>query len=115
MPNKIKVGLLKETKTPPDRRVPIVPMGANDVLKKFPNTELLVQSSDLRCFADSEYTENGLTVVNDISECDILLGVKEVHIPELIPSKTYLFFSHTAKKQSYNRPLLQEIVKKKIH
>ena len=57
MANKIKVALVKETKTPPDRRVPIVPAGAEDVLKKFPDIELHVQSSDLRCFANSEYTE----------------------------------------------------------
>lgn len=114
MQNKKSVGVLKETKTPPDRRVPIVPMGAKDVLTRFPHIELTVQSSDLRCFTDNEYSDLDLNVVDDISECSILLGVKEVHMPELIPGKTYLFFSHTAKKQSYNRPLLQEIVKKKI-
>jgi len=88
----MKVGLLKETKTPPDRRVPIDPAGAEDTLKKFPGIELFVQASDLRCFADSEYSDFGLNVVDDVSSCDILLGVKEVHIPDLIPGKTYLFF-----------------------
>ncbi len=113
MKEKIKVAILKETKTPPDRRVPIGPRRAREILNRFPSVELIIQSSEIRCFADHEYSDLGLRVSNDISGCDILLGVKEVHIPELIPDKTYLFFSHTAKKQSYNRSLLQHIVEKK--
>lgn len=111
---KFKVGVLRETKTPPDRRVPLTPSHATDLLREYPNVELKIQSSDLRCFTDEEYRQSGLSVVNDIDDCDILIGVKEVHIPTLIPEKTYLFFSHTTKEQSYNRKLLQEIVKKKI-
>lgn len=114
MKEKIKVGILRETKTPPDRRVPIGPRRAREILNRFPNVELTIQSSDIRCFSDHEYSDLGLQISSDVSEYDILLGVKEVHIPELIPYKTYLFFSHTAKKQSYNRSLLQHIVEKKI-
>jgi saccharopine dehydrogenase (NAD+, L-lysine-forming) len=114
MKNKITVGILKETKTPPDRRVPIGPRRAREILNRFPNVELTIQSSDIRCFADNEYSDLGLLVSRDVSTCDMLMGVKEVHIPELIPEKTYLFFSHTAKKQAYNRSLLQHIVEKKI-
>ncbi len=114
MKDKITVGILKETKTPPDRRVPIGPRRAREIMNRFPNVQLTIQSSHIRCFADHEYSDLGLRVSSDISDCDVLLGVKEVHIPELIPQKTYLFFSHTAKKQAYNRPLLQDIVEKKI-
>lgn len=114
MSKKIKVGILKETKTPPDRRTAISPKLGVQLTEKFSNVELFIQSSDIRAFKDKEYTELGLTVVEDISHCDILAGVKEVHIPELIADKTYLFFSHTAKEQEYNRPLLQEMIKKNI-
>ncbi|MCF6366630.1 MAG: NAD(P)-dependent oxidoreductase [Bacteroidales bacterium] len=114
MSKKIKVGILKETKTPPDRRTAISPKLGVQLIEKFPNVELFIQSSDIRAFKDEEYTELGLTVVDDISHCDILAGVKEVHIPELIAGKTYLFFSHTAKEQEYNRPLLKEFLKKNI-
>lgn len=114
MKEKIKVGILKETKTPPDRRVPIGPRRAREIMNRFPNVELTIQSSNIRCFADHEYGDLGLRIDSDVSGCDVLLGVKEVHIPELMPNKTYLFFSHTAKKQSYNRELLQQIVEKKI-
>ncbi len=111
---KIKVGILKETKTPPDRRVAIPPMQAVELLKKFSNVELFIQPSELRAYADEEYKELGLTLQDDLSNCDVLIGVKEVEIPTLIPDKTYIFFSHTAKKQPYNRPLLQAIVEKNI-
>jgi len=108
------IGVLKETKTPPDRRVLLTPRIAKLFTEKYPNIKLLIQSSDLRCFKDEEYTSLGLDVVNDISKCDVLLGVKEVDIPKLIPDKQYHFFSHTHKKQSYNRPLLQNMVKNRI-
>ena len=100
--NKIKVGVLKETKTPPDRRTAISPQLGVELVNKFPNVELFIQSSDIRAYKDNEYTALGLTVTEDVSHCDILIGVKEVHIPELIENKTYLFFSHTAKEQEYN-------------
>ena len=111
---KLKVGVLKETKTPPDRRVVLPPAEALDVTKRFPNVELFIQPSDIRSYKDEEYTDLGLNLKEDLSDCDILLGVKEVKIDKLIPEKTYLFFSHTAKKQSYNRPLLQAFLDKKI-
>ncbi len=112
--DKIKVGILRETKTPPDRRVAIPPKQALKLLEKFPNVELFIQSSDLRAYKDDEYKELGLNLVDDVSNCDVLIGVKEVDIPALLPEKTYMFFSHTAKKQPYNRELLQEVIKKKI-
>ena len=111
---KLKVAVLKETKTPPDRRVVLPPSEALEVTKRFPNVELFIQPSDIRSYRDEEYSELGLNLKEDISDCDILLGVKEVKIEKLIPEKTYLFFSHTAKKQSYNRPLLQAFLDKKI-
>ena len=111
---KAKVGILRETKTPPDRRVAVTPLLAVEMKKKFPDVELKVQESDLRCFTDNEYEDLSVNVQEDISDCDILIGVKEVDIPALIQDKTYLFFSHIAKKQPYNRKLLREIIRKRI-
>jgi len=111
---KLKIGILKETKTPPDRRVPLTPSHCAEISKNFPNVELLIQSSDIRAFDDYEYREYGIKVKENIDECDILMGVKEVHIPALLADKSYLFFAHVAKKQPHNRPLLQEIQKKNI-
>jgi saccharopine dehydrogenase (NAD+, L-lysine-forming) len=110
----IKIGILKEGKVPIDRRVALIPLQAKEAKEKFEDIDIIVQKSDIRCFEDQDYTHHGLTVKDDVSDCDILLGVKEVPIKNLIPNKTYLFFSHTIKEQPYNRQLLREILDKKI-
>lgn len=114
MTKKIKVGILRETKNPPDKRVPITPALAVTLQEKFPNVELFIQPSDIRCYNDEEYQYLNLNMKEDLSDCDILIGVKEVDYKTLIPNKTYLFFAHVGKKQPYNRVLLQEILDKKI-
>ena len=109
-----KLGILREGKTPPDNRVPLTPDQCVEVQKKFKNVQVIVQSSQVRCFSDEEYREKGIPVQEDVSDCDILLGVKEVPIGDLLSGKIYFFFSHTIKKQQYNRKLLQTILQKKI-
>ncbi len=108
------IGILKETKVPVDRRTPLTPQAAVELLKQYPEFNITAQSSDIRCYSDDEYTGSGIPVKNDMSDCDLLVGVKEVAISTLIPGKTYMFFSHTAKKQPHNRKLLQEVVRNKI-
>jgi len=110
----IKIGILKETKTPPDKRVAVTPNYAKELSNKFLNLEIKVQSSNYRAIKDNEFIEKGISVVDDISDCEILIGVKEVAIPTLIPNKTYIYFSHTAKKQKHNQKLLQEMARLKI-
>lgn len=110
----IKFALIKERKTPPDRRVVFSPQTLKEAAKKFPDAHFEVESSDIRVFSDREYEEAGFEVSEDVSHCDVMLGVKEVPIPYLIPNKKYFFFSHTIKKQPYNRDLLREILKKNI-
>ena len=110
----IKIGILREGKIPVDRRVPLNPEQCLEVLQKFPHVELFIQPSDVRCIPNGEYAEKGLTLQEDLSHCDILMGIKEVPIHQLIAHKTYLFFSHTIKQQSHNQRLFQEIASKKI-
>jgi len=110
----IKLGILKETKTPPDKRVPLTPHQCVELMKRFPDVEITVEKSDIRAFKDSEYSALGIKIADVASDCDILMGVKEVKIDYLLPNKKYFFFSHTLKKQSYNRKLLQAILEKKI-
>ncbi|MTI38808.1 NAD(P)-dependent oxidoreductase [Fulvivirga lutimaris] len=109
-----KIGILKEGKIPVDKRVPIIPSQTKEALEKFSDLEIVAQTSDIRCFEDADYTNVGIEIVKEVEDCDILLGVKEVPIDNLIPNKTYLFFSHTIKEQSYNRELLRAILKKNI-
>ncbi|HKL36386.1 MAG TPA: NAD(P)-dependent oxidoreductase [Salegentibacter sp.] len=110
----IKFALIKEEKTPPDRRVVFSPNKLRELVKKFPEAKFKVQSSDIRIFTDQQYREAGFEVSEDVSDCDVLLGVKEVPLPALIPNKKYFFFSHTIKKQPYNRDLLREILNNNI-
>ncbi len=110
----MKIGILRENKTPPDKRVPLTPQQCVEVQQKFPDVTIVVQPSNIRCFNDSEYVTLGIPLSEDLSDCDILMGVKEERIEDLIEGKKYLIFSHTIKKQPYNRELLQTVVKKKI-
>ena len=110
----MKIGVIRETKNPPDKRVPLSPEKCAKLKQNFPEIELVVQSSNIRAFKDEEYSELGVNIVQDVSDCDVLLGVKEVKKEELIPNKTYFFFSHTIKEQPYNRDLLQKMLALKI-
>jgi alanine dehydrogenase len=83
-------------------------------MQRFPYVKVFCQASNIRCFADAEYASVGVRVVDDLSHCDILMGIKEVPPSMLIPDKTYLFFSHTIKKQPYNRVLLQAALADRI-
>jgi len=109
-----KIGIIREGKTPPDKRVPLTPAQCKHLIAKYSDIEILVESSPIRAFKDEDYEKAGLKVVDDVSDCSILFGVKEVPVELLIPSKTYFFFSHTYKKQPYNRDLLRAILDKKI-
>src|SRR5690349_9431297 len=108
------IGLLKEGKVPADNRVALTPAQCKWLQKNIADLKIIAQSSPHRCFTDAEYERAGIEVTEDLSACDILLGIKEVPPANLIPGKTYLFFSHTRKKQAHNQPLLQEIISKNI-
>jgi hypothetical protein len=73
-----------------------------------------VENSDIRIFSDEEYTNLGISVTSDLTDCEVLFGVKEIPVDALISNKKYFFFSHTIKKQPYNRKLLQAILDKNI-
>ena len=109
-----KLGIIREGKTPPDKRVPLTPKQCAELLEAYPNLEIFIQPSPIRAFSDSAYAEQGLELREDLSNCDILMGVKEVPIDMLIPNKRYMFFSHTFKEQPYNRKLLKAIIDKKV-
>ena len=110
----MKIGLIKETKTPVDNRVALSPKQVSELNSRFPEHEIVVQESDIRAFSDEDYRTEGVQVVKSVEDCDILFGIKEAKIESLIPNKHYFFFGHIAKMQSYNRPLAQAIINKHI-
>jgi alanine dehydrogenase len=108
------LGIVKERKNPPDRRVVFSPAELVKLKNDFPQLNILVESSDVRVFTDDDYLEKGFEIVSDLSTCDVIVGVKEIPTDALIPNKKYFFFSHTIKKQPYNKKLLQAILEKNI-
>lgn len=110
----MKFGIIRERKNPPDRRVVLSPEACQKVLSAHKDAQIIVEPSPIRTFSDADYEAAGLTVAPKMEECDVLLGVKEVPMENLVPNKKYFFFSHTIKKQPYNRDLLQAILAKNI-
>jgi len=114
MEKPFRIGILRETKVPPDKRVALTPQQISSLRQFYQDVEFYAQPGDTRCYSDQEYEKAGVNVTEDLSSCDILLGIKEVDKETLIPGKTYMFFAHVGKKQSYNREMLREILEKKI-
>ena len=111
---KVIIGILREGKIPVDRRAPLSPLQAQQVCFQYENIAVVCQESPVRCFTDEEYLEAGIPVVEELDNCDVLFGIKEVPVKELISNKTYFFFSHTIKEQPYNRKLLRAVLQKGI-
>ena len=109
----IRIGLIREGKIPLDNRVALIPAQCKWI-QENKNIEIIVQHSANRCYTDSEYLKKGIKVKEDISGCDIFLGIKEVPVNDLIPGKTYLFFSHTKKLQPNNKSFCRQLFKKKL-
>ena len=112
--SKFKIGVLREEKSPPDKRVPLTPLICTELLRLYPNLEIVIQPSKIRCYSDEEYLAFGLTLQEDLSDCHVLMGVKEVPKENLISGKKYFFFSHTIKKQAHNIKLMKALIEKKI-
>ena len=110
----MKIGIIREGKVPVDHRVPLTPEQAREVMDTFPEVTVVAQSSDVRVFKDEEYTKMGVEVVKSLADCQIIFGVKEVSIPDLLSDKTFFFFSHTIKEQAYNRDLLRAVMERNI-
>ena len=110
----MKIGIIREGKIPQDKRVPFTPVQCKFLLETYSDLQIAVQPCAYRCYTDDEYKLQGVTLQDDLSDCDILMGVKEVPVENLISGKKYLFFSHTIKKQPYNKKLLQAVLKNNI-
>lgn len=111
---KLTIGIIREGKVPPDKRVPLTPKQCRRLLDMYKDLKIIVQPSPIRAYKDEEYSAEGIELNEDLTSCDLIIGVKEVNIEDLIPNKKFMFFSHTIKKQPYNRELLRAIIEKRI-
>jgi saccharopine dehydrogenase (NAD+, L-lysine-forming) len=110
----LTIGLIREGKVPADNRVALTPAQCRWLMHNIQGLKIIVQPSDKRCFSDMEYGHSGAKISEDLSACHLILGIKEIPVEMLLPGKTYMFFSHTRKKQSYNQELMHAMVEKKI-
>jgi len=83
----LKIGLIKEGKIPADNRVALTPAQCKWIHKNSADVKIVVQSCATRCFSDREYIAAGIDVQPDMQDCDILFGIKEVPVDELIAGK----------------------------
>ncbi len=109
-----RIGLIREGKIPADNRVALTPAQCKWIHRNATGVQVVAQTSPDRCFSDREYTAAGVEVVHDLSNCDILMGIKEVPPDQLLPGKTYLFFSHTKKEQPHNQRLLRTVLDREV-
>lgn len=107
-----KIGIIREGKEPPDRRTPLTPKQCHEVLLK--GIDITVQRSPVRAYTDAEYTAQGVRMTEDLTDRDLILGVKEIPYHMLMAEKSYLIFSHTIKKQPHNRKLLRTVLDRRI-
>lgn len=110
----MKFGIIREGKIPADKRVVFSPQALLAFKNNYPQATFTVQQSSIRTFSDDEYRSLGFEVSDNLDDCDVLFGVKEVPVDDLLPNKTYFFFSHTIKKQPYNKKLLQTCLERNI-
>ncbi|ALM50540.1 alanine dehydrogenase [Flavobacterium psychrophilum] len=111
----MKFGIITERKIPADKRVVFSPEKLAELKNLYADAEIKVEASDVRVFTNEEYRAKGFEVSYDLSDCDVLIGVKEVPVDNLIPGKKYIFFSHTIKKQPHNKKMLQAVIDKEIN
>lgn len=108
----IKIGVIREGKIPADNRVALTPAQCQWIQETYPQCKMIVQRSESRCFSDREYSMAGIELSDNLDDCQVLLGIKEVPPHQVLAGKKYLFFSHTCKKQPHNQKLLQTILEK---
>ena len=109
----MKIGIVKECKIPHDYRVPFTPEQLAYIQDTY-GVPCVVQPSDIRCFADDDYTRQGINLQDDLSDCHVIFGVKEIPVENLINGKTYYFFAHVTKAQPHNQNLMGALIDKNI-
>lgn len=114
MTRNIVIGVRRETKNRWECRSPLTPTNISELRQHSKDVQFVIQPCSKRVFSDKSYADVGATLSDDLSRCDLILGVKEVPISDLHPKKHFMFFSHTHKGQPYNMAMLKEVCNRKI-
>ncbi|MDY0016137.1 MAG: hypothetical protein RBS13_08010, partial [Bacteroidales bacterium] len=109
-----RIGIREEDKYIHERRVPITPVQAQRLIKKY-DLQMDVLHSEKRAFSDKEFLESGCNIVSDLTNNELIFGIKEVPIEKIAANKTYVIFSHVIKGQPHNMPMLQKFMDAKCN
>ncbi|WOG94156.1 hypothetical protein DCAR_0313449 [Daucus carota subsp. sativus] len=108
------VGILSESTNKWERRVPLTPSHCARLLHGGKGqtgvARIIVQPSTKRIHHDALYEDVGCEVSEDLSDCGLILGIKQPKLEMILPNRAYAFFSHTHKAQKENMPLLDKIL-----
>eukprot|EP00347_Sterkiella_histriomuscorum_P023388 403334824 len=108
----LTLGILRETTTPWERRVPFTP----ETVKKFAdsNIKVLIQASSNRCFSDAQYESAGAIISEDLSSCNVICGIKPAKRETLISGKTYMMYTRVHTGAKLIAPYFKDLIEKKI-
>ncbi|EES05910.1 hypothetical protein BDA96_04G344300 [Sorghum bicolor] len=113
------VGILAETCNMWERRAPLTPSHCARLLLGGGKNgarvnRITVQPSTKRIHHDAQYEDVGCEISEDLSECGLIIGIKQPKLQMILPDRAYAFFSHTHKAQKENMPLLDKILEERV-
>ncbi|CAM0943629.1 unnamed protein product [Alopecurus aequalis] len=113
------IGILAETVNMWERRAPLTPSHCARLVlgggrSRTGVNRIVVQPSTKRIHHDAQYEDAGCEVSDDLSECGLIIGIKQPKLEMILPDRAYAFFSHTHKAQKENMPLLEKILEEKV-
>ena len=92
--------------------MPVVPDDVRALIRDH-GVGFCVQRSPTRVFSDAEFATAGATIADDLPDCPIVMGIKEIPPDKLLPNRTYVLFSHVIKGQPANMPMLRRLMELK--
>ncbi len=102
------IGIRREDKNRWERRVPLTPEHVAEITRH--GVSVAVERSSFRVFPDEAFRAAGARIVDDLSSCPLVVGVKEIPADRLSRETTYLFFAHVTKGQPANMPMLRRLM-----
>jgi len=106
------IGLRREDRYEWERRTPLIPEHVHALRDEF-GIDIIVQSSSKRVYRDDEYRSLGASVVEELKDRRVIVGLKEISLDAIAEDTVYTFFSHTVKGQAFNMPMLRRLMERR--
>ncbi|CDY13519.1 BnaA03g52370D [Brassica napus] len=109
------VGILAESVNKWERRTPLTPSHCSRLLQDRTGvSRIVVQPSEKRIYHDALYSDVGCEISDDLSDCGIILCIKQPKLEMILPERAYAFFSHIHRAQKEKMPLLDKILSERV-